>query len=245
MKGQPEGRRMYLAGGFLLICFLMLLGCNRVSEQQVEILTSFEPLMFEDQQVSSRRIEELRQDVHRYSRIVEQRIHAAGNIVSAYTLLGAEYQRMGMHRLALAAFQGALEVNPSNPHLLYQAGVAAGIWAATAPDLVQAQEYFDLARRYYERVLDQEPFHRQTLYALGILLHFQFEEHQQAEDMVDRFLALSPEDSRGLFLKGRLLAQLGDIAGAAGVYGDILRITTDPRERNQALLNQQEVLGSN
>ena len=233
---------------FPILMFLMLIvitGCNQVSEQQVEILTRFESLDYEGQEVSSRRIEELRRDVQRYSRIVEQRIQAAGNIVSAYTLLGAEYQRMGMHRLALAAFQGALEVNPTNTQLLYQAGVAAGIWANTVPDLVQAQEYFLLAQRYYERVLEFDPFHRQTLYALAILLHFHFEDHSQAEALIDRFLAISPQDTRGLFLKARLLAQRGENIASAAIFGDIARITSDPRERNQALLNQREVLGSN
>jgi len=228
----------------LLISFL-LVGCNQVSEQQVEILTRFEPLDYEGQEVSSRRIEELRRDVERYSRIVEQRIQAAGNIVSAYTLLGAEYQRMGMHRLALAAFQGAIEVNPTNPQLLYQAGIAAGTWAASAPELGQAQEYFLLAQMYYQRVLDMDPFHRQTLYALAVLLHFHFESHGQAEALIDRFIGLNPQDTRGLFLKARLLALRGENAAAAGVYGDIVRISSDPRERNQALLNQREVLGSN
>jgi tetratricopeptide (TPR) repeat protein len=244
MNHKIQYQRVWLYMSVLLIIGVIT-GCNQVSEQQVEILTRFESLDYEGQEVSSSRIEELRRDVQRYSRMVEQRIQAAGNIVSAYTLLGAEYQRMGMHRLALAAFQGALEVNPTNPQLLYQAGVAAGTWAATAPDLAQAQEYFLLAQRYYLRVLELDPFHRQTLYAMAVLLHFHFEDHSQAEALIDRFLAISSQDTRGLFLKARLLAQRGENVASAAIYGDIARITSDPRERNQALLNQREVLGSN
>jgi len=239
-------RRLPAILGWLSLIILMIFisGCSPVTNSQVQILSRFETGEYEDQEVSSERIEELRQDIARYTRVVEEKISAAGSIASAYKLLGTEYQRMGMHKLALAAFQGAIEVEPANPGLLYEAAVAAGNWAASAPTAEVGREYYDRSRSYYERILGIDPFHLPSLYGLSVLLSFQYDQNEEAEELIDRYLRARSADTRALFVKARLLAARGETGAAAGVYGDIVGLSQDLREKNQALLNQRALLDS-
>lgn len=236
--------QMLSAGSVVLVFLLLSAGCSRVSDERVQNLSEFDAGGYEGQQASADRIEELRADVATYSAVVDEKITAAGNLSSAYKLLGSEYQKHGMFLLALEAFQSALEIEPANTLLLYEAAVASGQWAASAPDSDTSDEYYELARRYYERAVGIDPFHQVSLYGLAVLLSFQFEEHAESESLIDRYLALRPDDTRAMFLKARLLALRGRTAEAAGLYGDIANRTTDEREKVPAIENQRELLRS-
>lgn len=226
----------------LVLALLTAYGCQDDSQVQLDLLSRFEPSGYEGQPVDTERIDELKADIRKYGPIVEEKISAAGNLGSAYALLGAEYQRLGMFRLALAAYQAALEVRPASTQLLYDAGVSAGQWAATAPDEAEKSTHYDLARTYYDRVLGLDPFHKSSLYGLAILQSFQYDDQESAEDLVDRLIALGNPDTRTLFLKARILVLDGRYSEAAGLYGDIANRSTDQRERALAIQNQQELL---
>lgn len=214
------------------------------SKSQLELLSRFENSGYEDQKLSSDRIEELKADILQYSSVVEQKVQAAGNLASALKLLGAEYSRLGMYRLAAQAYESALEILPTNPEILYQLGIVASQWAASAPDSSEKTGWTLRARQVLERGAELAPFDTRILYSLAVLLHFQFEENDKAYQLVERLERAGSRDSRTLFLKARLLAARGQIDQAASVYGEIVRISSDAREKEQALQNQRALLGS-
>lgn len=236
-----------LPGSRLLLLVLpgfLLLSCEQEASQvQLDLLKRFETSASDTVELSSERIEELKDVIRTHGPEVEKKIMAAGKLSGAYTLLGAEYQRMGMHRLALEAYQAAIEISPANPRLLLDAAISAGQWAASAADPEVQQSHYELARFYYERLLTLEPFNKDGLYGLAVLLSFQFGEQDAAFSLLERLEAMSAMDSRALFLKARILVLQDRVSEAIAIYGDIASQASDPRERNQAALNQRELLG--
>jgi tetratricopeptide (TPR) repeat protein len=205
-------------------------------------LSQLEKSGYSEDEPSSERIQELESAIKRFKDILEEKIQAAGGLATAYKLLGIEYQRMGMHKLALEALENAIEIEPANEILLYMAGTNASAWAASAPSEELAAPLYNKSRRYFEQALSINPFYYEALFSAAVLLSFQYDENEAALELADRAIEARRDYTRAYFLKARILSSLGRLQEAADLYGQISQMKITTEQKKEALQNQRTIL---
>jgi tetratricopeptide (TPR) repeat protein len=145
----------------------------------------------------------------RQNKLDEAREHLAAartTMPGDVRLLVAEAQLLrdvGRHEEAFAFLANALELQPEDPDLLYETALAA-----------EKLGYVDLMERHLRRLMVVKPDSPQAYNALGYSLADRNLRLDEAAQLLDKALELSPDDSFILDSKGWLLFRQGDHAAA-------------------------------
>jgi tetratricopeptide (TPR) repeat protein len=129
-----------------------------------------------------------------------QLLREAGRYADAYTVLEA-----------------ALAADPEQPDLLYEAALAA-----------EKSGHPDVLDRNLRQLIKLKPDNAHAYNALGYSLADRGERLDEAQQLIDKALELSPEDPFILDSKGWVLYRKGDAAGALEVLKRALAIRADP-----------------
>ncbi|MDP2824784.1 MAG: tetratricopeptide repeat protein [Sulfuritalea sp.] len=135
-------------------------------------------------------------------RLAAARANAPGDI----RLLVAEAQLLrdaGRHADAFAFLAQALEVQPDQPDLLYETALAA-----------EKLGYVDVLERHLRRLIALKPDSAQAYNALGYSLADRNLRLEEAAQLIDKALSLTPDDPFILDSKGWLLFRQGNPAAA-------------------------------
>ncbi|MDP2822396.1 MAG: tetratricopeptide repeat protein [Sulfuritalea sp.] len=135
-------------------------------------------------------------------RLVAARANAPGEI----RLVVAEGQLLrdaGRHAEAFAFFAKVLEVQPDQPEILYEAALAA-----------EKLGYVDVMERHLRRLIALQPESPQAYNALGYSLADRNLRLEEAAQLIDKALSLTPDDSFILDSKGWVLFRQGKFAAA-------------------------------
>lgn len=227
----------------IILVSMVFIGCQRPVTRLARDLNQLEsPPSYAREKNSEDRIRELEGIIQGFMGILEERIQAAGGLATAYKLLGMEYQRLGMHKLALENLEKAIEVESANEILLYMAGTNAAAWADSAPSPEQAQPYYVKSDRYFTRAIEINPYYGEALFSAAVLKHFQLEEHEEALGLINRTIEIQPGNHRAFFVKARILASLGRLEEAADLYGEIAAMDIPNPQKDEARKNQRAIL---
>ena len=131
------------------------------------------------------------------ARLAAARANASGDI----RLLVAEAQLLrdaGRHAEAFAFLANALEMQPDQPDILYETALAA-----------EKLGYVDLVERHLRRLIVLKPDSAQAYNALGYSLADRNLRLDEAAQLIDKALALTPDDPFILDSKGWLLFRQG------------------------------------
>ena len=119
----------------------------------------------------------------------------------------------GRHAEAFSALEGGLSTQPNQPDLLYEAALAAEKIGRS-----------DVLERNLRQLIQIKPDHAHAYNALG----YSLAEHDEAQQLIDKALELSPEDPFILDSKGWLMFRRGDAGGALDILKKALGLRPDP-----------------
>lgn len=228
---------------FVLAGAIVLASCSNRVSQSVEDLKQMESTGYQGQQVSDKRIAELRQAVKKYRGIVEQKVNAAGQLADYYKLIGKAYLDNGNYGLALEAFDNAIQVQPENAVLFYYAGVSAANQAkADVNDKSNQQSLFEKAANYYKRSIELDPSYTQASYGLAVLDVFELSDPGAAVPLLENMLAIEKSDTDAMFVLARAYVIIGKTEQAAAMYERIANTTGNADVKAQALDNRKQLL---
>jgi tetratricopeptide (TPR) repeat protein len=236
-------RRLIISVSVLALFGLLAGGCSREDSALLDVLIRLSPARYEDEKPSEEKIAEWQRDISRFETVVREKIEAADGASSLHKLLAEEYARLEMYGLALEEYEAVLEYEPSNPVVLYSAGVAASQFALSRPSPDEILEYLNRSRRYHQRAIEINPGYSDPYLALGILLFYEFSETDEAKDLLTRGVELFPNEStRMLFVLAQIAVTEDRIEDAVEIYDRISRISRNPDEKRAATANREELL---
>lgn len=123
----------------------------------------------------------------------------------------------GRYAEAFAVLEGGLAALPEQPELLYEAGLAAEKIGRT-----------QVLEKYLRRLIEIKPDHAHAYNALGYSLADRNERLDEAQQLIDKALNLTPNDPFILDSKGWLLYRRGEMAAALDVLQRALAMRPDP-----------------
>ncbi len=227
----------------LAACLAALLSaCDRGSEDpRVEQLLELEEEMYEGQEPSDERLEELRESVRTLESSVEQRMRDHEYLGRYHKILAIEYINREMYGPALRELEAAIEIHTENPVLFYYAAIAAARQAKSTREAGRRSELYEDSEWYYKRAIELRPQYRSALYGLAVLYLFELESPDEAEPHLNRLLELRPSNWEAQFLKARMRVMQGRLEEAIEVYDRIAADASASGQREAALRNKREL----
>ncbi len=231
-----------IAVAVMIATVLLAAGCERRgADHRVEQLAELEDGVYEGQEPSDERLEELREAVRQLESRVQERVRDHEHLGRYHKMLAIEYLNREMYGLALDELEAAIEIQAENPVLFYYAAVSAARQAKSTREAGARQELFDDAEWYYKRAIEIRPQYRSALYGLSVLYLFELDAPDEAEPYLDQLLELRPNHREAQFLKGRMRVMQGRIDEAIEVYERIADEAASASDREAALQNRREL----
>lgn len=216
--------------------------CDRGGEdERVEQLLELEENVYEGQEPSDERLEELRETVRELESRVEQRVRAHEHLGRYHKMLAIEYINREMYGPALEELESAIEIQTENAVLFYYAAVAAARQAKSTREAGRRHELYDDAEWYYKRAIELRPNYRSALYGISVLYLFELELPDEAEQYLERLLELSPSRWEAQFLKARMRIMQGRPEEAVSIYEQIADEAPGSSDREAARGNLREL----
>jgi cytochrome c-type biogenesis protein CcmH/NrfG len=218
---------------------MALAGCARVGrdEATVEQLVEMEG----DREISPQRVEELEREIRRYRKEVERTVEASGQLAVYYKMLAVEYMRGAMYGPACDALEQAIAIQPENPILFYYSAVCAARMAKAQVIGEQRLLWLDRSEALYRRALALDPGYADALYGLSVLYVFELDRPQDAEDLLERLLAVESKEIDGRFLLARVYYSLGKLENAIETYREIESLTDEKQAQEEALRDRKQI----
>ncbi len=137
--------------------------------------------------------------------------------IRLYLAEGQLLRNQEKYLAAIQLFDEALEQNPGNIDLLYARGMSA--------EQIGKLDMFELDMR---TIINKDPDNAMALNALGYTLAEQTERLDEAQDLIERALALEPDDPAIIDSMGWVLYRKGDLEGAVIHLRKAWSILNDP-----------------
>jgi tetratricopeptide (TPR) repeat protein len=194
-----------------------------------------------DREVSIQRVEEIEREIRRYHKEVDRTVDATGELGVYYKMLAIEYMRGAMYGAAYDALEQAIAIQPENPILFYYSAVCAARMGKAQVISEDRQRWLDRSEALYRRAITLDPSYADALYGLSVLYVFELGRPQEAEDLLERLLAVESKEIDGRFLLARVYYSLGKLENAIELYREIESLTDVKQIREKALESREQV----
>jgi len=184
----------------------------------------------------------LKQDIAKFSKLLNEKVDAAEKLGTYYKLIGLKYIDYGMYGLALESFQDALAIYPENPHVLYYAGLCSARLYKTEGSIVKSGQYLDQAVRYYEASLAVKNRFSSPMYGLAVLYVYELNMPELAIPLLEMYNTIQKSSMDGRFLLAAAHYAAGDEDRAVDLYNDIIEKADDRELVEAARNNRNEIL---
>jgi tetratricopeptide (TPR) repeat protein len=194
-----------------------------------------------DREVSIQRVEEIEREIRRYHKEVDRTVDATGELGVYYKMLAIEYMRGAMYGAAHDALEQAIAIQPENPILFYYSAVCAARMGKAQVISEDRQRWLDRSEALYRRAITLDPSYADALYGLSVLYVFELGRPEEAEDLLERLLAVESKEIDGRFLLARVYYSLGKLENAIELYREIESLTDVKQTREKALESREQV----
>jgi tetratricopeptide (TPR) repeat protein len=233
-----------IAAAILLpILCLVLAGCTRLGRDDTTVEQLAEMEGRTDREISPQRVAELEREIRRYRKEVERTVEASGQLAVYYKMLAVEYMRGAMYGPAYDALEQAIAIQPENPILFYYSAVCAARMSKAQVISEDRERWLDRSEALYRRAITLDPGYAAALYGLSVLYIFELDRPEEAEDLLERLLAVESKEIDGRFLLARVYYSLGKLENAIELYREIESLTDVEQTREQALIARQQIEG--
>jgi tetratricopeptide (TPR) repeat protein len=226
----------------LLFSFVLLGSCSKKEDPIVEKLLELESPTYTVSESSDKRIEELRKEVQKYRKIVEEKVEAADKLTTYYRMLALAYMERGMFGLALEALDEAIYLSPEQAPLFLYKGIAAARLAKGMVNPSERLALLDEAEKSYLRCLELDPVFVDALYGLSVLYVFEMDRPSSAVPLLKRLLEKQTQHVSAMFLLARVYASEGRIEEAVALYDRIINTPVAGIKREEAKKLKEQVL---
>jgi len=191
-------------------------------------------------------IEGLRAAIALYEAQIERNVKEGAQTGVYWKILAIRLADKGMHRDALDAFDRAIQFSPEDPTLFYRTGESASVVAAAILDFsgnsgVEKERYTRLAETAYLRSIQLDPVYAKPRLGLGILYTFDLNRAVEAVPHLERYVELTPNDIRGMFVLARAYYMTESYDRAVELYDRIIARTKDPKVKAEAQNNKETI----
>lgn len=226
----------------LVMCLVgTLAACSRFRRDDAMVDQLAEMEGEADREVSMQRIEEIEREVQRYRKEVDRTVDATGQLGVYYKMLAIEYMRGAMYGAAYDALEQAIAIQPENPILFYYSAVCAARMAKSQVISEDRLRWLDRSEALYRRAVTLDPGYAAALYGLSVLYVFELDRPEEAEDLLERLLAVESKEIDGRFLLARVYYSLGKLENAIELYREIESLTDVKQAREEALDSRKQI----
>jgi cytochrome c-type biogenesis protein CcmH/NrfG len=242
MEKNRIGKGMRLLALVIILTFPMVLSsCSSKDEDAARRLLELESKTYEGRGEDAR-IRELKEDVARYRKIVEQKVAATEKLGNYYKMLALAYIDRNMYGEALEALDGAVRIYPEQANLFLFKGIAAGRLSKALSDPAEIEALRNLSEQAYLRCLDIDPGVNQALYGLAVLYAFEMERPKDAIPLLEKLLLREKQNVDALFLLALCQYSLGYSEDALTTYDRIIDTPAAGARREEARKNKKLIL---
>ncbi len=239
MKQKPA---LFFATVLFATLAVSLFSC-KAEDPLLEPLVELENADIPGGEAGDQRIAELEKEIERYSEMVEEQVHANGQLMVYYRMLGIRYLERKLYGPAMEALQSAMEISPANPILHAYYAAAAAQSAKADYSGARRNQLLATAEAAYMRALEIDPNYADALYGLSVLLVFELGRPADALGYLNRLVTVRTRDMNAYFLRARVYASLGRVQDAAADYDTIIEESRDPLQQQKAQELHSQLLG--
>lgn len=216
----------------VLCLFSLLLASCKLIQTRNELANR---MGAEEGQAGNReRISELKSDIRRAESQVEKTIESVREKGTYWRLLGLKYMDYGMWGEAAAAFDEVVKIYPEHAFPLYNRALSLGQLSLSADTQEQRMAYLLRAEQGYRRAISIDPRFTPAMYALAVLLVFEFDNMLEARNLLENYLEIERSDINARFLLAQVHIEFGDDKEALSLYGEIREIAKNEDDINKA-----------
>lgn len=226
-----------------LIFLVILTGCNRSERELLDDLMTVDEDSYRDADTSEKSVDELREAIKLLRGEAERTVEAGIHLVIYYKMVAQKLMEQELYGLAADFYSKALEIHPTNKVVAYRLGICTAQVARTAPDVEGKESGFRRALEYHLHALELDPSYVDALYAVSVIYIFELDEIANAEVFLEKLITLDPGHVNGMFLLARVHAYFGRIEDAASLYDEIIRVSKDDEQIEQAKKNRNGLAG--
>jgi tetratricopeptide (TPR) repeat protein len=191
-------------------------------------------------------IEGLRAAIAAYEAQIELNVKEGAQTGAYWKILALRLADRGMHRDALDALERAIYYSSEDPALFFFTGDYASIVAAatvgfSANSAAEKEHFTRLAENSYLRAIQLDPVYAKPLLGLGILYTFDLNRPVDAIPYMERYLEISPNEIRGMFVLARAYFMTQSYERAIDLYDRIIARTKDQKIKAEAQNNKETI----
>ncbi len=186
-------------------------------------------------------IREIRKDLNRWEKELNDAITAGRNTGRYYKTLGLKFLDYKMYGPARESFSKSLEFSPESGRLYYYRGVSLSRLALTRQDPELRQKEMNLVEQDYLRAIQVEPRFMPPYYSLSILYIYELGRPFEAQPYLEEYLSVERSDGKAHLLYGQLLEDMNSLEKALDHYNKVLTLPGTEEQKEQARLYIQRI----
>ncbi|MDC7220174.1 MAG: hypothetical protein PQJ59_09550 [Spirochaetales bacterium] len=176
----------------------------------------------EGDDVSEERIDQLKSDIRRVDREIDETVEKVRNRGTYYKLLGLKYMDYEMWSEGAEAFDGAIQVYPENSRLHYYRAVCLAQSGVNESHVARRRELLEAAEFDYLRAVEQDRIYTSPLWGLAVLYVYEMDRASEGADVLDRLLKIEPSNEKATFLRAELYRETGNKMAALELYRKLI-----------------------
>lgn len=165
-----------------------------------------------------------------------------------YRILGIKYLDNKLYNKSLAAFQKAVEYDTENENLYYYIGLSSGYLSAealkeTSPDAsVSSFNYLKMSENSYLKSLEINKNYAPSLYGLGCLYLFSFDDSAKCIPYLEKLLTVSSKDYDAMMVLAGAYFDNYQFNKSLALYDKIISFSKSAEQKALAEKNRSRVL---
>ena len=185
---------------------------------------------------------ELKNNIKKYQKILDEKVDAAEKLGTYYKLIGLKYIDYEMYRLALDAFENALDIYPENPNVLYYAALTSGRLSKTKGNESESQNLLNQAVRYYKASITFNNRFSSPMYGLAVIYIHELDQPELAIPLLELYNSIQKSSMNGMFLLSAAYFAIGNKNEAVDIYNKIIEKSSNENEIESARENRNQIL---
>ena len=179
-----------------------------------------------------------------YNDIINQKIYAQDRLAAVYRTLGERSLAKSQYGYSAKYFSEALKILPNSPYLRYGLGISYSYLADSADTEEKKNDFINRAENNINFAIGKDANNPNYYAALASLKGIHQNHYEEALELINKAIALSPENIDYLFLLARLQYSLGNRDRAVEVYRRITNLSDSSMVKQRALDNINQILNN-